>query len=39
MKKKKEYIIESKGYNYVSNSTERRKKELEELKQRIKTKN
>ena len=31
MKKKKEYIIESKGYNYVSNSTERKKKRISKL--------
>lgn len=35
MKEKKEYVIESKGYNYVRDSIERRKKELEQLKQKI----
>ena len=38
MKKKKEYVIESKGYNYVRDSIERKKKELEKLKLRIEQK-
>ena len=38
MKKKKEYIIECKGFYYVKDSIERKKKELDKLKLRIEQK-